>query len=154
MDKISRRSAMLMCNAVAMSLVWPAAAKAKAELPPVTAYRNPGCGCCEKWAENLTKAGFEATMTDDSALGERHARLGVPTEIAGCHTAQMGDYIIEGHVPPDDILRFLAEKPEARGLAVAGMPIGSTGMETDGPANAYDVMVFMADGTSKLYARH
>ena len=117
-------------------------------------YRNPGCGCCEKWAENLTKAGFEITMTDDPALDARRARLGVPADIAGCHTAQVGDYIIEGHVPPEDILRLLAEKPEARGLAVPGMPMGSSGMETDGPAEAYDVLVFMADGTSKLYARH
>ena len=123
-------------------------------LPIITAFRNPGCGCCEKWAENLTKAGFEITMTDDPALDARRAKLGVPADIAGCHTAQVGDYIIEGHVPPEDILRLLAEKPEARGLAVPGMPMGSSGMEIDGPAEAYDVLVFMADGTSTLYARH
>lgn len=93
-------------------------------------------------------------MTDDPALDARRAKLGVPAELAGCHTAEIGGYIIEGHVPPDDILRFLAEKPAARGLAVPGMPMGSSGMETDGPADAYDVLVFMTDGTSKVYARH
>jgi hypothetical protein len=154
MVRVSRRNAMLMCGAAAMSLGWPAAVNAATKLPPVTAYRNPGCGCCEKWAGLLTQAGFEVTMTDDPALNERRAKLGVPAEIAGCHTAQMGDYIIEGHVPPEDILRFLAEKPAARGLAVPGMPMDSPGMETDGPADAYDVLIFMADGSSKLYARH
>jgi hypothetical protein len=154
MVKVSRRNVMLMCSAAAMSLEWPVVGNAMANLPSVIAFRNPGCGCCEKWAGLLKQAGFEVTMTDDPALDARRVRLGVPADIAGCHTAQMGDYIVEGHVPPEDILRFLAEKPEARGLAVPGMPMGSTGMETDGPADAYDVLVFKSDGTSKLYARH
>jgi hypothetical protein len=154
MVRVSRRNAMLMCGAAAMSLGWPVVGNAMAKLPSVIAFRNPGCGCCEKWAGLLTQAGFEVTMTDDPALNERRAKLGVPAEIAGCHTAQMGDYIIEGHVPPEDILRVLAEKPAARGLAVPGMPMDSPGMETDGPADAYDVLIFMADGSSKLYARH
>lgn len=153
MVKVSRRNAMLMCGAAMMSVALPVIACATSKLPPVTAFRNPGCGCCEKWAGLLTQAGFEVTMTDDPALDERRVKLDIPVEIAGCHTAQMGDYIIEGHVPPADILRFLVEKPAARGLAVAGMPRGSSGMETDGPADAYDVLIFMADGSSKLYAR-
>ncbi len=151
MVKVSRRNAMLMCGAAAL---WPAAGFAGSGLPAVTAFRNPGCGCCEKWGELLKQAGFEVTMTDDPALDARRARLGVPAGIAGCHTAEIGGYVIEGHVPPEDILRFLAEKPAARGLAVPGMPMGSPGMETDGPADAYDVLAFMADGTSKIYARH
>ena len=134
--------------------MWPGAGNAASNLPAVTAFRNPGCTCCEKWAGLLKQAGFEVTMTDDPALDARRAKLGVPAGIAGCHTAQVGDYIIEGHVPPEDILRFLDEKPEARGLAVPGMPMGSSGMETDGPAEAYDVLAFMGNGTSKLYARH
>lgn len=154
MVKVTRRRAMSMAGAAAMSFAWSAAVNATSKLPPVTAFRNPGCSCCEKWAENLTKAGFEITMADDPALDQRRSTLGVPADIAGCHTAQVGDYIIEGHVPPEDILRLLAEKPEARGLAVPGMPMGSSGMETDGPADAYEVLMFMRDGTSKLYARH
>lgn len=125
-----------------------------ASLPAIAAYRNPGCGCCEKWAELLKQAGFPVTMEDDPALDERRAKLGVPAELAGCHTAVMGEYIIEGHVPPEDILSFLESKPAARGLAVPGMPMESPGMETGGPAEKYDVMLFMADGTSKVYASH
>lgn len=154
MVKVSRRNAMLVFGSAAMSVILPTTAYATPKLPPVTAFRNPGCGCCEKWAENLTKAGFEITMTDDPALDKRRTQLGVPANLAGCHTAHVGDYIIEGHVPPDDILRFLAEGPAARGLAVPGMPMGSSGMETDGHADPYDVLIFMADGSSKLYARH
>lgn len=123
-------------------------------LPPILAYRNPGCGCCEKWAELVKQAGFAVTMEDDPALEARRAALGVPPGLAGCHTAVMGDYVIEGHVPPEDILRFLEQKPAARGLAVPGMPMGSPGMETDGPGDTYDVMLFMANGTSQVYARH
>jgi hypothetical protein len=154
MVKVSRRNAMLVCGVAAMSLGWPVAVNATSGLPPVTVFRNPGCGCCEKWAGLLAQSGFKVTMTDDPTLEKRRVRLGVPTDVAGCHTAQMGDYIIEGHVPPEDILRFLAEKPAARGLAVPGMPFGSPGMDTDGPADAFDVLIFMADGSSKLYARH
>jgi hypothetical protein len=154
MVKVSRRHAMLICGAAAVSDGLPTTVYATSKFPPVSAFRNPGCGCCEKWAGLLKQAGFEVTMTDDPALDARRVRLGVPADMAGCHTAQMGDYIVEGHVPPEDILRFLAEKPEARGLAVPGMPMGSTGMETDGLADAYDVLVFKSDGTSKLYARH
>ncbi len=125
-----------------------------ANYPAIAAYRNPGCGCCEKWAERLRQAGFAVTMEDDPALDERRGRLGVPAELAGCHTARMGDYVIEGHVPPEDIVSFLATKSNARGLAVPGMPVGSPGMESDGPAEAYEVFVFMADGKSEVYARH
>jgi hypothetical protein len=123
-------------------------------LPSIAAYRNPGCGCCEKWAELVKQAGFAVTMEDDPALDARRAGLGVPAELAGCHTAVMGEYIIEGHVPPEDILSFLEQKPAARGLAVPGMPMESPGMETGGPAEKYNVMLFMADGTSQIYASH
>ena len=123
-------------------------------LPQISAYRNPGCSCCEKWAKLLTQAGFTVTMEDDPALDERRAKLGVPAKLAGCHTAVMGEYIIEGHVPPEDILSFLERKPAARGLAVPGMPMESPGMETGGTAEKYDVMLFMTDGTSQIYASH
>ncbi len=125
-----------------------------ANYPPIAAYRNPGCGCCEKWAEHLRQAGFTVTMEDDPALDERRAKLGVPAELAGCHSAIMGDYVIEGHVPAEDIVSFLASNSNARGLAVPGMPVGSPGMESSEPAEAYDVFVFTADGKSEVYARH
>lgn len=125
-----------------------------ASYPPIKAYRNPGCGCCEKWAAQLKQAGFDITMEDDPNLEARRVAAGVPADIAGCHTAFMGDAIIEGHVPVEDIKRFLAEKPDARGLAVPGMPAESPGMENGGIADSFSVFLFKADGTSKIYSSY
>jgi len=146
---INRRN--LLIGAASLALAMPALA---ANYPPVAAYRNPGCGCCEKWAESLRQAGFTVTMEDDASLDERRAKLGVPANLAGCHSATIGDYVIEGHVPAEDIVTFLEKKPEARGLAVPGMPVGSPGMESSEPAESYDVFIFTADGKSEVYARH
>ena len=154
MESLSRRSIIWMSGAAALSIALPRSAMATVALPPVIAYRNPGCGCCEQWSERMKQAGFAITMSDDPALDDRRSALGVPTELAGCHVALVGDYIIEGHVPPEDILSFLAAKPNARGLAVPGMPMGSPGMEMDGTADPYDVLIFTADGKSKVYASH
>ena len=154
MENLSRRSIFWMSGAAVLSIALPRSAMATVALPPVTAYRNPGCGCCEQWSERMTQAGFAITMSDDPALDDRRSALGVPAELAGCHIALVGDYIIEGHVPPEDILSFLAAKPDARGLAVPGMPMGSPGMEMGGTTDPYDVLIFTADGSSKVYASH
>jgi hypothetical protein len=123
-------------------------------LPAVVAFRNPGCGCCEKWTEHMRSAGFDISMQDDSDLAVRKVKLGVPDQLSGCHTALIGPYVIEGHVPPADIIGFLAEKPEALGLAVPGMPVGSPGMEMGDSKETYDVVMFKADGTWTVYAKH
>lgn len=102
----------------------------------------------------LQADGFIVTVIDDPALEQRRAEAGVPPQLAGCHTAFLGDYVIEGHVPSEDIVRLLKEKPQARGLAVTGMPLGSPGMETNGPKDSYEVMLFTADGKWQVYARH
>lgn len=120
----------------------------------VKAYRNPGCGCCEKWSGLMKDAGFAITMEDDLNLADRKALLGVPANIAGCHTAMIGQYIIEGHVPPADVIKFLSENSMALGLAVPGMPAESPGMEAGGTAEKYDVMVFSKDGKTSIYASH
>lgn len=146
---INRRTVLI--GAASFALAMPAMA---ANYPSIAAYRNPGCGCCEKWAAHLREAGFTVTLEDDPSLNERRAKLGVPAELAGCHTAMMGEYVIEGHVPAEDIVTFLAKKPAARGLAVPGMPMGSPGMEMGAQPEAYDVFVFTADGKSQVYARH
>jgi hypothetical protein len=122
--------------------------------PPVVAYRNPGCGCCEKWVAHLNEFGFQVTMLDDPDLDRRRAEAGVPSELAGCHTAFLGDYIVEGHVPAEDIIRLLAESPVVRGIAVPGMPIGSPGMESGDRVDAYDVLAFKADGSWSVFAKH
>jgi hypothetical protein len=153
MIEVSRRRVISVFGMATISLALPRLSRAAA-LPPVAAYRNPGCDCCGKWTESMKKAGFSITLEDDPALDERRAKLGVPANLAGCHTAVMGEYIIEGHVSPEDILGFLDAKLAARGLAVVGMPAGSTGMEMGGNADKYDVMLFMDDGTSRVYASH
>ena len=141
--------------ATAISVLAPPSMNAwAASYPAIKAYRNPGCGCCEKWAAQLKMAGFDITMEDDPNLEARRVAAGVPADIAGCHTAVMGDTIIEGHVPVEDIKRFLAEKPDARGLAVPGMPAESPGMENGGQADPFKVLVFKTDGTWTEFASH
>jgi hypothetical protein len=129
-------------------------AKAAPKLPDVVAFRNPGCACCENWAKLMEKAGFKVKMSDDADLPARRKGLGIPASLAGCHIAQIEKYIIEGHAPVGDILRLLNERPSAMGLAVPGMPAGSPGMETGGEAEKYSVLLFQADGSSKVYSQH
>jgi hypothetical protein len=122
--------------------------------PTIKAYRNPGCGCCEVWVDHMRKAGFEISMEDDPDLSARRTALGVPVGLAGCHTAIMGDYVIEGHVPAGDVIRLLSERPDARGLAVPGMPVGSPGMEMDNNRDAYDVVIFEKDGRQSVFKHY
>ncbi len=151
----NRRTLMRQGFALAALAAFARAAPSRAAMfPDIAAYRNPGCGCCEKWATGLQAAGFKVTLTDDAEFGKRRSEAGVPPELAGCHTSFVGDYVIEGHVPAEDIIRFLEEKLQARGLAVAGMPMGSPGMEMGDANDAYDVMLFTADGKSRVYAHH
>ncbi|HRN84558.1 MAG TPA: DUF411 domain-containing protein [Hyphomicrobium sp.] len=118
-------------------------------LPHAIVFRDPSCGCCHDWVEHLRANGFTATMRDTPRMAAIKARLGVPRSLASCHTAEIGGYVIEGHVPADAIKRLLAEKPEARGLAVPGMPIGSPGME-GGTPETYEVILF-GDGAEWSY---
>jgi hypothetical protein len=150
---LNRRNALFIGPAFAFVQAMPRVAQA-AVLPEITAYRTPGCGCCEKWAAELQAAGFRVAMNDDPDLDARRAKAGVPPQLAGCHTAFLGEYVIEGHVPAADIIRLLDEKPQALGLAVPGMPMGSPGMEMDGAKDAFDVMLFTRDGRPLVYASH
>lgn len=119
-------------------------------------HRDPGCGCCEKWAEQVRKAfGRSVKVIDDANRPALQRRVGLPANLASCHTALIDGMAFEGHVPIADMKRVLAAKPRGvRGLAVAGMPLGSPGMEAPGyPADRYNVIAF---GTSQpvVYARH
>ena len=115
-----------------------------ARAPRIDVRRNPGCGCCEGWADHMRKAGFEIDLKDDPDLAAYRTSLGIPAELAGCHTGVGEGYIFEGHIPATVVQRFLNERPKTKGLAVAGMPAGSPGMESPTPV-AYDVMTW--DGT-------
>ena len=141
----------LLAGSAALTLAG--APPAKAALPAITAYRNPGCGCCEAWADAMRQSGFTLTMQDDEDLAARAEKLAIPQDLFGCHVAVVGDYILSGHVPPEDVQRMLAEKPAIIGLAVPGMPVGSPGMEGS-PVVPYKVIAFAADGTQSVFATY
>jgi hypothetical protein len=118
---------------------------------PVQVYKDAFCGCCANWVEHLKRAGFAATaenVADMNALKDKH---GVPAKTRSCHTALVGGYVIEGHVPAAEIQRLLKEKPKVAGLAVPGMPIGSPGME-GANARPYDVLTFDKTGKTAVYS--
>ena len=116
-------------------------------------WKNPSCGCCKSWISHMASSGFalDVTEVDQSALNAVKRQSGIPDRHASCHTAQIGNYTVEGHVPASTVKRLLAEKPDAIGLAVPGMPAGSPGMETSGAADAYDVLLIKKDGTSEVF---
>ena len=124
-----------------------------AGLPVVDVYKNASCGCCSGWIEHLRKSGFEVRAHDVPDTVAARARLHMPDAYGACHTAQVGSYAVEGHVPAADIKRLLAEHPKARGLAVPSMPPGSPGMEGD-RSMPYDTLLVQEDGSAKVFAHH
>ena len=118
-------------------------------------YKNETCGCCEAWVKHLEGQGFAVEVHNlDNLLGVKQ-RARVPAAMGSCHTAAVGGYFIEGHVPADDIKRLLRERPSVRGLTVPGMPIGSPGMELPStPAQAYDVLQYSDDGRVSVFQHH
>lgn len=119
----------------------------------ITVYKTPSCGCCTKWVDHLAENGFEVTVQSLDDLSPVKSRLGVPRELQSCHTAEIDGYVIEGHVPAADIERLLEERPDATGIAVPGMPVGSPGMEYGARKDPYDVILFGGD-EQKVYASH
>lgn len=138
---MSRRSVLAGTAAI---LLAPHFAIASVPLPGVTVHKDPNCGCCGGWADHLKAAGFPVNILNSTDLAAVRRRLGVPDDLAGCHTAEMAGYVVEGHVPAPAIKRLLSEKPQAKGLAVPGMPLGSPGM--DGPPEVYEVILFGPQG--------
>lgn len=120
----------------------------------ITMYKNQGCQCCDKWATYLEDEGFEVSSETPQNLDAFKKEHGVPYQLSSCHTAVVGDYIVEGHVPADDIKRMLNDQPDAIGIAVPGMPIGSPGMEQGNQYEEYDVILFEEDGGQSVYASH
>ena len=121
----------------------------------VTVWKTPTCGCCKDWVIHLRKEGFNVVTHDVNDTAPVRQKLGLPTKFGSCHTAQVGGYVLEGHVPAQEVKRLLREKPAAIGLAVPGMPVGSPGMEMKGDMlgvrDAYDVLLVTADGNSRVY---
>lgn len=127
----------------------PAVAQA---LPPMTVYRDAGCGCCLGWVAHARRAGFEARVVNVPDMAAVKRRLGVPAALASCHTTVVAGLIVEGHVPLDRVTRLLRNRPaNVRGLAVPGMPVGAPGMESpDGRRQPFDVLVFDNAGRSAV----
>jgi hypothetical protein len=123
---------------------------------PIVVYKTPTCGCCSLWVEHMRQNGFQPEVHDVSAAQVRAVSkaAGLSEEGTSCHTAKVGSYIVEGHVPAADVQRMLKEKPAIAGIAAPGMPVGSPGMEMDGRTQRYDVVSFTKDGKTKVFATH
>ncbi|MBU0751350.1 MAG: DUF411 domain-containing protein [Gammaproteobacteria bacterium] len=134
-----------------LSLLAPAAWAAAQ--PTIQVYKSPTCGCCGKWVEHMKASGFDVVTHDTNDVAAHKARLGVPLAMGSCHTAEVGGYLVEGHVPAADVKRLLAEKPRARGLVSPGMPQSAPGMD-DPRRLPYEVHLVRADGITTTYARH
>ncbi len=128
------------------------AAAADSTAMAMTVYKDPNCGCCAKWVEHAKAHGFTVTTMDMPNLSMVKQKYGIGPEIQSCHTAVVGDYAFEGHVPADVILKMLKEKPSISGLAVPGMPIGSPGME-GATRERYDILTFDRAGRTTVYAQ-
>ena len=120
--------------------------------PKVTVYKTPSCGCCVKWVDHLKEHGFTVETMDMPDLSMVKHKYLVADSLESCHTAVVGDYVIEGHVPADVIQKLLKEKPAVLGLAVPGMPMGSPGME-GAIKEKYDILTFDRAGKTTVYAQ-
>jgi hypothetical protein len=125
--------------------------RALAAAPALEVWRSRGCGCCSAWAKRFEHAGFAVAMHEVDDVAPVRAAAGVPADLAGCHTAKVEGYVVEGHVPVEAVQRLLAERPSILGLAVPGMPSGAPGMEVEGElAEPFKVYAFAADGSRRV----
>ena len=158
-EKASAKSAFHRMAAWLSSLVALAVAAVLMAIPTTQAadivvYKSPTCGCCNAWISHLRANDFTVDAIDIPDTTPVAARHGVPDALRSCHTAEIDGYAIEGHVPAADIRRLLDERPEAAGLAVPGMPLGSPGMEMGGQRENYDVILFTRSGGSEIFASY
>lgn len=147
--------AMRLITALLTALLWASPALA-ASATSVEVWKSATCKCCTDWVKHLEANGFAVTVNtaDPSMLDRIKRQSGIGEKIAACHTARIGPYVVEGHVPATDIKRLVAEQPDALGLAVPGMPVGSPGMEQGSETEPYDVLLIKKDGTTEVFASH
>ncbi len=138
-------------TAPAAESVWDRAREAHAGARAITVYRSPTCGCCGGWIEHLRAHGFTVDDQKVADLGAVKRRLGVPADMGSCHTAVIDGYLVEGHVPADDIKKLLKDRPAVAGLAVPAMPVGSPGMEAGDRKDPFSVFAFSKDGSFTSY---
>ncbi len=147
MEPLQTRFPLLLALLVSAGSSWAQSAT------QVEVFKSSYCGCCEKWIEHMQKNGFTVNAHDVNDVPAARKSLGMPDRVGSCHTAKVGGYLIEGHVPAADVQRLLKEKPKAVGLAVPGMPQGSPGMETATPV-PYATLLVQADGSTTIFAKH
>jgi len=146
---LTRRQATVTIGAAAALLTFRA--NAAGTRPTVTLHKDPTCSCCTAWGKHIEEAGFPVTVIESQSLKALNAKLGVPEDLAGCHTATVEGYVLEGHVPASALERLLRERPEAIGLSVPGMPAGSPGM--GGDPEIYQVTLFTSSDR-RAFARY
>ena len=156
-SSFSRRHA-LRCAAAGVAAVasGPLWAQPAAPATALEVWKDASCGCCHDWIAHMKQHGFSVTAHDSGNNAVR-ARLGLAARYGSCHTALVGGYVLEGHVHADDVRRLLREKPQALGLAVPGMPVGSPGMDGavyGGRRDRYDTLLVLRDGTSRVFRSH
>ncbi|SDY06851.1 DUF411 domain-containing protein [Citreimonas salinaria] len=153
MTRMTRRS--LFLGAAALAATAPIAGLAQGA-PAIHVLKDPNCGCCEAWVRILDAEGFDVTTENSlgTLLMQHKIDSGIPPEMISCHTAEIGGYFVEGHVPPADIRRLLAERPDAVGLAVPGMPYGSPGMGPEDAREAFDVFLIRHDGSTEVFTHY
>ncbi|MFD0986460.1 DUF411 domain-containing protein [Methyloligella solikamskensis] len=147
--------ALLLTALLGFALALPAKADEETAQQTLELWKSPSCNCCEKWADHMKAEGFDVAphAVATGTLAKIKHQAGIPSKLASCHTGKIGGYVIEGHVPASDVARLLKEKPDAIGLVVPGMPIGSPGMEGPNP-ESYEVLLIKRDGSTEVFARH
>jgi hypothetical protein len=150
---LTSRRAFLGLMGAGSLLLLPSAAMATAKQGRlIKIYKNPACGCCSQWAKILRQNGYETEVIGVNDMTTVKELAGVPAELESCHTAMIDGYVVEGHVPLEEMERMLSERPKIAGIAVPGMPSGSPGMS--GPLEPFDVVAFTADGGRGIYKRY
>ena len=152
MPQISRR--LLIGSAAGLAMAGTARAQTRGSRA-LAVYKSPTCACCDGWIAHMRRAGFTVAVHVVADPGTVRRARGMPDALASCHTGVIGGYLVEGHVPAGDVVRLLAERPEAVGLTAPGMPLGSPGMETpDGRKAPFDTLLVLRSGEARVFGRH
>ena len=150
---MKRRTVLSSLVAAAAAAVPPLAA-AEQSLPAMQVFKDPNCGCCGAWVEHMRAAGFTVTVAEVEDTSVARKRYGLPDRFGSCHTAVVAGYVVEGHVPANDVRKLLAMKPVAIGLAVPGMPVGSPGMEVGSRKDPYRVLLVDKQGRERVFSSY
>lgn len=147
---------LIIATAILLTALTTAAAATplSATVLTATVYRDPACSCCGGWIEHLSSQGFQPTSISTSDMSTFKQQHGVPDSLSSCHTALIEGYLVEGHVPVDDIRRLLIERPEIAGIAVPGMPVGTPGMESGDVRDDFTVFAFDHQGNASVFNRY